>query len=317
MKFNNILSGLVSHLFFLHGNPASKRLLRKVRNFSGKHTFVDRGRSSPNLLLILAGYKKELWPYTLTRIAKSVPESMDVCLVVPGADVSELGAIAEQHGWSLLHTRANKLSLAQNLAITHHPQARWIYKLDEDIFVGKDYFQGLNECWKQAEEEGRFDIGIVAPLLNVNGYSSRILLEETGKTKQFEDLFGTAKQACFDTPFWRDPRAAEFLWDLCKPFDQVADRFFQGKRVYSACPFRFSIGAFMMQRTFWDSMQGFSVARHAELGSDEVDLCAVCHNESKAIIVCHYVLAGHFGFGPQNQHMFGLLPTRNDLSWSE
>jgi hypothetical protein len=154
-------------------------------------------------------------------------------------------------------------------------------------------------------------------LLNVNGYSSRVLLEETGKTKQFEDLFGTAKQACFDTPFWRDPRAAEFLWDLCKPFDQVADRFFQGKRVYSACPFRFSIGAYMMQRTFWDSMQGFSVARHAELGSDEVDLCAVCHHESKAIIVCHYVLAGHFGFGPQNQHMFGLLPTRNDLSWSE
>jgi hypothetical protein len=313
MNLRNFISGLVAHVFFLSGDPASKRFLRKYRNFYGKHRFVNRRKSSKKLLLIVAGFKKELWPFTLARIAKFVPASLDVCLVIPGVVVPELEEVAERHSWSLMVTHANKLALAQNLAIKNHPSAEWIYKLDEDIFIGENYFSGLDECWDQVERENRFDVGILAPLLNVNGYSSRVLLDQLGRTEVFEERFGSAKQSCMKTPFWNNPLAAESLWELCNPFDEQTERIFRGKHEYSACPFRFSIGAFMMQRSFWDSMQGFTVARAAELGAEEEDLCATCNAQSRVIIVCHYVLAGHLSFGPQNQHMLQILPSRDDL----
>ena len=313
MTSKNFLSGLISHLFYLYGNPWTKRALRRFRNFSGRHRFVYRGKSSRRLLLIVAGFKKDLWPHTLERIVRQVPATIDVCLVLPGTVVPELEDFASSHSWSLMVTHGNKLALAQNLAIKCHPSAEWIYKLDEDIFIGENYFYGLEECWNQVERENRFDIGIVAPLLNVNGYSSRILLDEMGHTQNFVGKFGVAKQACMNTPFWFNPLAAEYLWDLCKPFDETVHRIFRSNRDYSVCPFRFSIGAFMMQRSFWDNMQGFTVARAAELGAEEEDLCAACSAQSRVIIVCHYVLAGHLSFGPQTQHMLQILKSRDDL----
>jgi len=311
----NLFSGLLNHVFSIYGNPALKRLLRKRRNFIGPFTFVNRSQGREQLVIIVAGFKPEFWPIVFPRLRAFIPRDYDVCIVCPGCEHEELDRIATESGWSLLATVQNRLALAQNLAIREHTAARFIHKFDEDIVIPEGYFAGIEACSEQIHADDRWYPGIIVPLLNVNGFTSRIFLDQCGKTKEFVNQFGSARQACMDTPFWTEAAAAQFLWECSRPFDKVADSVAQRPMTYSACPHRFSIGAFYIERVMWEKMQGFTVASSGELGAEEVDLCAFCTIESYPISVCENVLAGHLGFGGQTAQMVQLLA--NDSTFRE
>ena len=102
---------------------------------SGEHTFIDREKNSDELLVILAGYKKFVWESVFPRLKRSVPEHMDVVLVTSGLVNEELQVLCKNYGWSYISTVRNNVSLAINIAITRFPQAKYIYKIDEDIFT--------------------------------------------------------------------------------------------------------------------------------------------------------------------------------------
>jgi hypothetical protein len=123
------------------------------------------------------------------------------------------------------------------------------------------------------------------------------------KLAEFEALFGPCRQACIDTPPWQNPEAAQFLWEMLHPFDETARRLAGHEPAFSACPHRFSIGCFVIRRSFWESMQGFTVAPEGALGIDEIDLSAFCHASSRPVMVAHHLLAGHAGFGHQMKVM--------------
>ena len=91
-----------------------------------------------------------------------------------------------------LSTRSKCPNLAMNLAIHYHPVADDILKIDEDIFIGADFVEGLFATKTHAEKYNRHRIGAVSPLLNVNGFSYRLFLEELDLLDAYEDIFFTA-----------------------------------------------------------------------------------------------------------------------------
>jgi hypothetical protein len=292
-------ASLVSAAMQFYSDHTLKKKIRKLRNFRGQHTLVSRSRQASKLLLVVAGYKPALWPLTLARVARFTPPDWDVCVCCAGKDIPDLRLTCEQNGWSYLTTSRNQISLAQNLAIAAHSSARLIGKMDEDIFLADGTLAGLVDSLQKAEAVNALRPGIMAPLLNVNGYSARILLEKLGRLTEFESKFGPCRQACLETPAWENPEAARFLWEICLPFDATAARLVQEPPGVSACPHRFSIGCFAMRRELWEEMQGFTVGPSAALGIEEIDLCAFCHVTSRPVMVAHHLLAGHAGFGHQ------------------
>jgi len=298
----------------LYNDGGLKSTLRKWWNFSGSYSFDSRSTGASGLVLIVAGHKPRLWPMVFPRFNRFLPQGWDVCLVVPGKKDPVLEEIAERYGWSLLATRANKLGLAQNHAVRLHPHAEYLCKLDEDIFISHGFLEGLFETLEEAEAGGLHRPGFVAPILNVNGFTSRLFLEELGQLRAFEEKFGVLPSGCFNSPAWGDPEAAAFLWKILIPFDEVAKRFAAASSRASICHHRFSIGAILLRRAVWKSMEGFSVSAPGVLGAEEGDLCAWCVEHSRAMVIAHRVLVGHAGFQPQVASLLPLLENRADLA---
>ncbi len=292
------------------GKNARKMAQRKLPRVSGSE-FVNRSKQSSKLVVVLVGYKPELWPLTLKRIACFVPADFDVCLASSGRRVEALDDLAEQNGWSYLSTRLNEVSIVQNIAIEKHPAAQYIFKLDEDIFIGRGYFDAMLKGHLAVSQAGRHKPGISAPLINVNGYGYVEFLRELGLCKDYLDRFGELRQAADKIHAHYDGEAALWLWKRSLPFDEMVRRFANLEFKYSACPHRFNIGAILFERSFWLAMGGLAINDHpGVLGYDEEQVCKYCLNSSEVITVLHNVFAGHFGFGPQNQMMMGAL---NDL----
>ncbi len=270
-------------------------------NFSGEYEFIDRSRSEEKLLIILAGYKEYLWDSIFARVRRYAPKDMDICVMTAGYGNERLKKICEEEGWSYLYTYENKLSLTQNMTIQVHPAAKWIYKMDEDIFITKDLFTELMDTFLLTEKEAKYEIGITAPLMAVNSYGYRRILEYEDKLDDYINRFGAAVSG--RGKIFSDPEAAEYLWDLTLPIDVFANKMKKNETRYSICHHRFSIGCFLIRRERWEEMGGFKTAPEGVLGVDEEYLCKWCMNASKAIVVAERAYAGHFAYGPQTEEM--------------
>jgi hypothetical protein len=277
---------------------------KKWLNFSGHYTFIDRSKGSQRLLLVLAGYKSFLWPLTITRLAKFVPSDIDVCIVSSGLYSAPLAELATNYGWSYLYTKANKVALAQNLAIDRHTKAKWIYKLDEDIFISENFFELLLEGYLFIQEEGLYEPGICSPLINVNGYSYISFLRTINADDEYRVKFGELKHAGRGVKASYDGEAAKWLWEKSLPFDEIAHYIKSQPFKYSAVPHRFSIGAILFEREFWEAVGGLrNPLIGSGLGLDEEYLCKDCVEMSRPMFVIHNLFAGHFSFGPQEAFM--------------
>jgi hypothetical protein len=292
-------SSLGSACFQLYADHPLKRFFRSSRNFRGRFTFFPHRQNHPNLLLVVAGYKPGLWPYVLRRIQRFLPEQWDVCLCVPGTDQPALRELAKNNQWSFLQTTRNQLAAAQNLAIREHPSATMIAKIDEDIFLTEGCLGGLAAAFSEVKTGRAIRPGIIAPLINVNGFCARTILNRTGLLEVFEKRFGTCWESCTDTPAWQNPEAAKFLWESTAPLEPTAGKFRRAGVDFAVCPQRFSIGCFAMERDFWSAMQGFTVAPSGDLGVEEIDLAAHCAATSRPIVIAKHLLVGHAGFGDQ------------------
>lgn len=279
-------------------------------NLFGRSALVDRRRGSDRLLYVLAGYKPHLWDVTLARLERHVPADVDVCLVTPGKPTPQpLADLAERCGWSTLTTTANHVALAQNKTVAAHPDARWIYKLDEDIVVGAGFCEDLLAAHEHVVADGRYRPGFVAPLINVNGFSYVDFLEFRGLLGEYAERFGPPLRTSTDSPVVDDAAAARWIWERSLPFDEVAAAFRARPAGYSTVPHRFSIGAILLERSFWSEIGGFLVRPpQGTLGVDEGHICKQCVDRSRVMCVTDDVFAGHFAYGPQDRAMREALP---------
>ena len=288
------------------------QLKRRVHySLRGRHSFANRSHDSDSLLVVLAGYKEALWDEVFGRIARFLPDDIDVCVVTSGKRVVRLESLCAERGWSYLCTRRNHVCLAQNLAIHCHPKARWIYKIDEDIFLTAGFFEKLKEIYRKAECEQRFEIGFVAPLIPVNGYGHVRVLEKTGLVDEWEARFGRLRYTegfYRNTSILSNPDAARFMWGIGNPklrdIDALNERF-AADVTYSVCPIRFSIGAILFNRFTWADWGMFPVVMGTGMGEDEEHVCRYCLMHSKAMVVAENALVGHLAYGPQTGAMMG------------
>lgn len=181
----------------------------------GKCKWFNRQRNKKKLCIILAGYKSFLYDIVFDRIERYIPSDIDVCIVSSSIFDKKLYDIAEKNQWSYLSTERNNVSLVQNMAIRLHPDAEFIYKIDEDIFMTKNSFEKLMDTYNKAVRDKKYYVGFVAPLIPVNGYGYVRVLEKLNKVDDYKDKFGAVTyggSGRFDRPIERNPVVAEFFW---------------------------------------------------------------------------------------------------------
>lgn len=271
------------------------------------------------LVMMLIGYKPDLWSTVIPRFAAAVPAGATVCLISPGMWSEPVAQIARQHGWSYLSTKTNDVALAQNVCLKLHPAVQMVAKLDEDIYLTPGTIQQLIDYYKQLKAAEVVNPGFVAPSLNVNGFAYRQLLARLGLLQAFEQRFGSARLATTGVAVADDPEAARWMWEHTAPLEEVSARLQNDGPPLLLSPIKFSIGMIVFERSFWEEFRFFPVYRHRlmmgknTLGADEEFLCKQCIDRSRPIVVHPRVLTGHFSFGRQYERMRALLDERPEL----
>lgn len=281
---------------------------RKLSNqFRYKGTFINRSENRKYLCLILAGYKEFLYPAVFGRIKKYMDPRLDVCIITSGLFSDAVDEICRENSWSYLSVMENNVSLVQNVAIGLHPEAQYIFKLDEDIFITRDFFSHMLDAYQEAWKSDYMP-GVLAPLIPVNGYGHMRILEKLGKKDIYQMRFEIPKYAAgYERMIETMPDAAKFFWGeggMVPSIDDMNERFWNEKHEVRACPVRFSIGAILFERSIWEAMKYFRVDRKIiGLGIDEEQLCSFCLLKSRPVMVSENIVFGHLGFGPQNREM--------------
>lgn len=284
---------------------------------SGRCKFIDRSKQSENLCIVLAGYKQFLWPETLTRLQEYAPDDYDVCLLSSGIFSNELNDIAKNNNWSYLSTKRNNLSLAQNLAIRKFPNAKFIFKMDEDIFVTENTFSNLKDGLIESERQSQFFPGFVAPVINVNNFSYMDLLEYYELKEDYRDKVLSGVNPERGLNFNDNPEAAGYMWgngSEIPQIDVIAQNIQNHPISNKPCPIRFNIGLVLFRRSVWEEMNGFKLGCGNAMGIDEEQLDVYCLLNNTPPIVIGNSIVGHFGFGGrQSKLMKELFDKRNEL----
>lgn len=276
-------------------------------SFTRRYKFEDRSKGSDTVCMILSGYKEFLWDVIFERIEKFSNDDMDICIVSSGLYSERLSEIARKNNWSYLSTKRNSVCLAQNTAIKMFPNAKYIYKLDEDIFITKNFFKTLKETYDEVQENGNHNVGFVAPLIPINGYCHLVLLKKLGLEDYYNGHFEKAKFAAgSDRMIENSADVAKFFWGENEKFphiDDLDELLHDSSFSYSSCPVRFSIGAIYYHRDLWQDMPYFRVDITRGMGVDETQICTNCMSKSLSIIIAENTCVGHLSFGPQNSEM--------------
>lgn len=264
--------------------------------------FTDRSRGKRYLCYILAGYEPILWDSTLARIEACQDDNIDYCLVSSGKYDTRLDEMAERNHWSYLYTEQNQVCFIQNLVVELHPAAEYIFKLDEDIFIGEHFFERMREEYHRIEQFGEYRIGFVVPVIPLNccGYVSYLNL--SGSRKEYEKRFGRAYRSRFSAVF-NVVETAEFFWNTMETFDDMAHRFLQneGSLVLDCY---YNIGCIMFSRERWLMMGKWPEKRgESGMGIDESYIYNDNVEKDLSIYEVQGVLAGHLAFGHQKERM--------------
>ena len=291
----------------------------KRKRVHGNYTFENRQKGKNILCMILAGYKEYLWDDVFARIAKfSKNVDMDICIVSSGVYKDTLSVIAKKNDWSYLSVEKNNVALTQNIAIDIHKKATKIFKLDEDMFLTKNYFKQSLLTYEKVQKEGEYKIGFVAPLIPINGYSYVDVLKKLNLLKDFEKKFGkVCRDPGNDTKIIQSPEIAKYLWgetrEELRNIDLLSEKFSKEKFSYSVCPIIFSIGSILFTRDVWEEMGRFKVTKGTSMGYDEAQICQHCMLKSRAIIVSENTLVGHFSYGPQTKDMIKFYKEHKEI----
>lgn len=307
----------VPHIIKTLGENGYQRYLvwneKALRNFwaSYPHQFTDRRKGMDKALFILSGYKPSLWDHVFDRVKRFLPDDIEVCICSSGLFDKSLDAIASQNNWSYLSTDTNSVTLIQNIVYSVYDGCTWFYKMDEDIFLTRGSLEKLFNAYGKAADTMPYHIGIIAPLIPLNEYGYRFILQKYGCMEDFENRYGKAYFGG-DGKIINTPDVAPYMWGkygTIPAIDEIMADF--DTEEFSVCATRFNIGLILFHKSFWEEMGGFTVSGSKDLGTDEEEICAWCAVYSKAIIVTHEVVVGHFAFGPQeivmNQYLAELL----------
>ena len=304
-----------SFIYKIYKKYKQKRIEKRK---TGPHVFENRCKNRKTLVLILAGYKDFCKEVVFSRIKEFVPKDADVCIVSSGLYSKDLSKIAENNGWSYISCRINNVSRSVNICINEFKEAELIFKLDEDIFVTKNFFEKLlltyNNCQK---EDSLYEPTFIAPLIPINGFAHVKVLEKLGLTETYASKFEPVRvQAGAHRQIENNPDVAKFMWGeggFVPQIDEIDKAFASQPYDIIPCPIKFSIGAILFSRRIWKQMGYFNPGRGVGMGRDESQICQFAMLESKPIIVSANTCVGHLSFGKQNATMKEYFLEHKDL----
>lgn len=103
------------------------------------------------------------------------------------------------------------------------------------------------------------------------------------------------------------------------PFDKVASKIaqlYEGKTCL--CPFRFSVGAILFSREYWNELDGFETGLNGETGLEELQMNQFCMNHMRGIVIIKSVLVGHLGFYTQKESIHEFFENNiEDIKYTE
>lgn len=287
-----------------------------------KHEFVIDNRTNKHILVMcLVGYKPDLWNKVFDRFIKYMDLDADVCLVSSGTSNKHLELLAFEHKWSYLTTKENNLCLAQNECIKCHPNAEYIFKIDEDMFVTKHSFSRLLEEMKHLEEHSDYVPGAIMPLINVNATCLPRLLKLTNHWQAYFETFGkpyVSDGRTHHDNITFDANISKWLWYHISIDSDIKQL---DKTNHSElCATRFSIGMVLFKRDVWQNMGQFPYTpddpveyKRIGLGEDEKALCSYCMMKARPMFICNDVLVGHLSYGPTTKEMMSFFKTHQEL----
>lgn len=305
-----------------------ERLLNKLKkalwNYQGKrrlkchYQFTNRSKNREKMVMLLAGYKEYLYEPVFRRLKANLTDDIDVCIITSGKYDQKIASLCEIEGWSYFSSKENNVPLVQNVTIKLHPNAKYIFKLDEDIFICEGYFERMMRALQHAKT-GQYIPGIIAPLIPLNGYGHVRILEKLGLTEVYTEMF--QKPVYATGPEYisgNNADVAKFFWGeggYIPSVDVLNRKFNEDPLEERPCPIRFSIGAILFERSFWEQIHYFTVRlkSRSDLGIDEESICNGCMNYSRPILVSENVVVGHFSFGPQNAAMREYFDSHRDI----
>ena len=307
MKFKEMLkTSKVTHGMYLKYKNEKNRI--DVKNkLKCNYKYINRSSGKEKLCIILAGYKEFLYDSVFGRIKKFITSDIDVCVVTSGLYSDTVAELCATNNWSYLSTKENNVSLVQNVAISLHKKAKFIFKLDEDVFVTKGYFDNMLRAYEHASNED-YNPGVLAPILNINGFAHLLLLKKLKLESLYANMFELPKYAAGrHRQVESNPDVAKFFWGeggYIPSIDYLNEQFSNMELVETACPIRFSIGAILFTRSLWREMGYFKVNRNSNnMGADEVQICSYCLEKSRPLMVSENIVVGHLSFGNQNEAM--------------
>ncbi|MDD3944762.1 MAG: hypothetical protein PHS38_08620 [Bacteroidales bacterium] len=290
--------------FINYAKKTRRRILQKYaefRNTRSRYSVEGNIKNSPKLLFVLAGYKPYLWDDVFKRIKTSQLDDMDVCISSSGKYCKELSSICRENDWIYLSTKLNNVCVMTNIILKLFSKAEYIFKMDEDIYLPKNYFSSMIAAYDKIEADTEYEIGYILPTMPLGVYAMHNFLKERGKLKEYENKFG--KHIIGGTsvnPVLREHIGVdEFIWSLIGNFDDCARDYSEKPFSYEICPIRPSIASILFKRKFWDDLGLLKKFRDSGVGDsgDEGQMTTYCALNYRACFCVKNLMVGHFAFG--------------------
>lgn len=270
------------------------------------------------LLFVLAGYKEYLWDDVFSRIKQSQLPNMEVCIGSSGKYSEELSKMCKKNNWCYLSTSLNNMCVLTNIILRDFSKASFYFKLDEDIYIPKDYFKKMIDAYSNIESiETKYVIGYLCPNLPLGFYSLYDYLVEKNCLDDFESRFGKLRiGGSLVNPFFRNNMGIDtYIWNKIGIFDDEAQRYFEKGFSYSICPTRTGIAAILFRRSFWDRIECLKRPRGVGWGEegDESQIASFCARNYLANFRVDNIIVGHFAFGGAEQNVLKLKQEHPDF----
>ncbi|MCI9380416.1 MAG: hypothetical protein HFG88_05140 [Dorea sp.] len=279
-------------------------------SYASHYKIEGRIKNSENMLFVLAGYKEFLWDDIFLRIKLNQLENMEVCIASSGRYCDRLSQICKRNNWVYLSTSLNNVCVITNIIMKEFKEAEYIFKLDEDIFIPRDYFKDMLNAYKIIEKEEPCNIGYICPVLPLGFYSMHEFLLKKNCLNEYEQKFGIHKKGgSVSNPIFRKKMGIdEFIWNKIGIFDECALEYKEEGFSYEACASRTGIAAILFTRQFWDDLGYLKRGRGIGVGNtgDEGQITTYCALNFYFIFCVKNVLVGHFAFGGSENNVLKL-----------
>ncbi len=275
---------------------------KKRLQIATRYSFENRSNKNSKMLYVLAGYKQNLWDDVFGRLRRFIPKDIDVCICSSGMHLWELSEICEENKWSYLSTEINDVSMIQNLVISLHPNAEWIFKMDEDIYLTKGCFEDLINSYNKVDAEGKYKVGIVGPMIPLHT-TGMYFLDRFGFRDEYEKKFGRlcAGGRWNNKEYATNGEIPKWLW-MKEGIDELNKIAAEMDQEIAISPIKYAICFVLFKRSLWNLMDGFEVHREwNSLGvrGDEGQIANAVLQNCLASVVSLNCVVGHFAYPNQ------------------